>query len=304
MKARLEAIQAQLGPDTTAFRLIDEPDVTVDWFDGVAVLSTYADFGPEEEARWADRLRAECAARAVYVKRRPKEARHLSNVRPEELAPPTPLAGDSVDSLEVLERGLRFEIRPSNGLSVGLYLDARDARAWVQAHAEARRVANFFAYTCGFGVAALKGRAARAVNVDVSRKVLDWGALNTTKNRFEANPRDFIAGDAFDWLRRLHKKGDRFDLVIVDPPGFATTKGSRFSAAQDYHQLAARAAELLAPGGQLLLLCNVAAMTWADFDGQLRRALGPSALSGERLGASAVDFASTHPLKGRVVAAP
>lgn len=302
MKARLEALRRTLGSDTTAFRLVDEAQLTVDWFDGVAVVSTYEALEPAAEAVWGARLVNEAGARAVYLKRRPREARHVANVQPDWVAPTTPLAGVPLDRLEVIEHALRFEIRPSNGLSVGLYLDARDARRWVFEHADGRRVANFFAYTCGFGVAALAGGAERALNVDLSRKVLDWGVENTARNGFSAAPRDFVAGDAFDWLRRLQKKGDRFDLVVLDPPGFASAKGSRFSAAKDYHRLAAQAAELLTPAGTLLALCNVEAMSWADFDAQLRRTLGPRAVAGERLGASRVDFAASHPLKGRIVA--
>jgi 23S rRNA (cytosine1962-C5)-methyltransferase len=188
---------------------------------------------------------------------------------------------------------------------VGLYLDARDARAFVQAEARGRRVLNLFAYTCGFGVAARRGGAARAANVDASRKVLDWGEENLRANGLPVDRFDFIAGDAFEWLGRFARKSEQFELVVLDPPGFATTKTSRFTAARDYHQLVAAAAPVVAAKGLLLAMCNVEAMTLAAFEGQLERGL--AARGGRvvrRFGASDVDFAQPSALKCVVVELP
>jgi 23S rRNA (cytosine1962-C5)-methyltransferase len=132
-------------------------------------------------------------------------------------------------------------------------------------------VLNLFAYTCGFGVNALLGGATRAVNVDASRKVLDWGEQNAVLNGLTVERRDYIAGDAFDWLRRFAKKGETFDLVITDPPGFATTKSSRFSALNDYWKLVEASAAVLSTKGTLLAMCNVEALTDSAYEAQLRR---------------------------------
>ena len=70
----------------------------------------------------------------------------------------------------------------------------------------------------------------------------------------------------FDWLARLAKRGDRFDLVILDPPGFSRTKSRAvFSAATDYGELAGLAARVTAPGGSILACCNVAELPWKSF---------------------------------------
>jgi 23S rRNA (cytosine1962-C5)-methyltransferase len=159
-------------------------------------------------------------------------------------------------------------------------------------------VLNLFAYTCGFGVAALTGKATRAVNVDASRKVLDWGAQNTQLNGFSADRFDFIAGDAFDWLGRFAKKGETFGLVVLDPPGFASTKHSRFSAANDYHRLVEAAARVVAPGGLMLAMCNVEAMSSADLEAHLARGFSTRRFTVlERFGASAIDFQQPSALK-------
>ncbi len=297
LRDALEQRRSKLPPDTTCFRWIDGelPGVTVDRFGAVAVLSLYRD-APDEQAI-AAALAGEDGVEAVYVKRRPREARKAANEVPELLAPPLPIVGAEIESLEVMELGAKFEIRPGNGLSVGLYLDARDARAWVRREASGRRVLNTFSYTCGFGVAAHLGGAKRAVNVDASRKVLDWGASNLSRNGFTPARFDFISGDTFDWLGRFAKKGETFDLVILDPPGFATTKTSRFTAQRDYHLLVSAAEPLIAPKGLLLAMCNVE-QTDRAFDDQLQRGLGSrGAREVARFGASAIDYRQPSALK-------
>jgi 23S rRNA (cytosine1962-C5)-methyltransferase len=300
LKEALVRRRARLPAETSCFRWIDGelPGVTIDLFADVAVVSFYRVAVPDEARGIGDALRSTGVVRSVYVKHRPREAKRAANEDVSLLAPPEPIVGDAVSELEVLEQGLRFVIRPANGLSVGLYLDARDARRWVRAHAKGRRVLNLFSYTCGFGVAARLGGAARAANVDVSRKVLDWGEENLTKNGLTPERFDFIAGDSFDWLARFAKKGEQFDLVVLDPPGFATTKTSRFTAARDYHQLVAAAEKIVAPEGLLLSMCNVEALSADEFDSQLERGLG----SRKRrrvtaFGASAVDFQQPSALK-------
>lgn len=292
---------ARLPAETTCYRWVDEElaDVTVDRFAQVAVLSLYGDSSQEREL--AEALAATAGIESVYVKRRPREARKLANEASDELAPPLPLVGSPVESLTVTELGAKFEIRPGNGLSVGLYLDARDARAWVRANSSGRTVLNTFSYTCGFGVAARLGGAKRAVNVDASRKVLDWGERNFALNQLSVDRYDFVSGDTFDWLGRFAKKGETFELVILDPPGFATTRASRFTAERDYHRLVEAAERVTAPGGLLLAMCNVE-QTDRAFDDQLQRGLrGRKAREMTRFGASALDFRQPSALRCRVL---
>ncbi len=288
---------SQLPPDTTCYRWLDHEiaGITVDRFGPVAVLSEYREC-PEEDAL-ADELLGTAGIESVYVKRRPREASKLGKQDSETLAPLLPLRGKAKEVLTAWEAGAQFEIRPGNGLSVGLYLDARDARVWVNANARGRRVLNTFAYTCGFGIAAKRGGAQRVANLDASRKVLDWGERNYALNDLEPDRYDFISGDTFDWLARLTKKGEEFDLVILDPPGFATTSSSRFRADRDYHRLVAAAQGLLGKGGLLLAMCNVE-IDPRGFEEQLNRGLiGREARYVTRFGASSIDFRAGAPLK-------
>jgi 23S rRNA (cytosine1962-C5)-methyltransferase len=119
-------------------------------------------------------------------------------------------------------------------------------------------VLNCFAYTCAFSVcAALAG--ARTTSLDVSKKYLAWGSTaNFPLNGLDAAAHDFIFGDAFDWLRRLARKGRLYEVVILDPPTFSTSAKGRFSAERDYGSLVAAALAVLAPGGVLLCSTNAA----------------------------------------------
>ncbi len=291
---------ASLPEGTTCYRWIDEeiPGVTVDRFDSVAVLSLYAD---ADEAGIADALIATKGIESVYVKRRPREARKLANEAADQLAPPLPIRGAAKETLNVSELGLNFEIRPGNGLSVGLYLDSREARHWVRENAQGRTVLNTFSYTCGFGLSARMGGAKRAVNVDASRKVLDWGERNYALNTVSVDRYDFVSGDTFDWLARFAKKGETFDLVILDPPGFATTKTSRFTAERDYHRLVTAASQVIPPRGLLLAMCNVE-QTARAFETQLTRGLlGRKSREVTRFGASELDFKQPSALRCHVI---
>lgn len=287
---------------TNAFRVVNSrgdglPDVTVDWFDEVAVLSLYRSVQREEEQALAHALVTAVGARAVYLKRRPREARTAARRSREELAPDRPLAGEHVAECVVKESGLSFRILPGDGLAVGLYLDMRDTREWLRARVGGKSVLNCFAYTCAFGVYARAGGARRVVNVDLSRRALDWGEENVRLNGGEPERRDHIAGDVFDWLRRFGKKQERFDVVILDPPSFSTSEGRAFSAKRDYSKLVESASCVVASQGMLIACCNLEDLRADAFEGQLRRGLERAGRRGrvvEKIGPSPIDFPE-HP---------
>jgi len=295
---------------TTAFRWINGvadgfPALTLDLFGDVGVLSTYDE---TDSTPVADAALELLPLRAVYGKARPREAGTLRGEERAARAPPRPLRGEPVEALEVREQGLRFLIRPGEGLAVGLYLDMREARGWVRSHSRGRTLLNCFAYTGAFAVAARAGGAARAVDVDLSRRSLTWAGENAALNDQSPPPADRLAGDVFDWLRRLGRKGERFDAVVLDPPGFARGKTGTFSASRDWPRLVAEAAPLVEPGGWLLAACNVAALGARRFEAALAegvRRAGRTAEEVARPDASPVDFPVARgeeaPLKVRVL---
>jgi 23S rRNA (cytosine1962-C5)-methyltransferase len=154
----------------------------------------------------------------------------------------------------------------------------------VRAWATGLRVLNCFAYTCGFGVAATAGHARRVLNVDLSKAALAWGQENYRLNDFEPDPYDFVYGDVFDWLARLARRADLFDLVILDPPGFSKTKSRSFNAAHDYAGLAALAARVTAREGLLLACCNLAELPWRAFRNRVLAGLAEAGRTAEIAG--------------------
>jgi 23S rRNA (cytosine1962-C5)-methyltransferase len=265
-------------PETTVYRLVNGeadglPGLTVDRYGNALVVSLY----DEEDAippppcppALVEALASETGSASVYVKYRPRQASRIPEAHVSQLSPPKPVFGPDLGEVIGCEEGLLYVVRPGEGLSAGLFPDMREGRARVRAWAAGRRVLNCFAYTCGFGVAATAGGAARVLNLDLSRAALARGRENYRLNGFEPDPYDFVHGDVFDWLARLARRAELFDLAILDPPGFSKTKHGRFSAASDYGGLAALAARIVAPGGLLLACCNVAELPWRAFRGRV-----------------------------------
>jgi 23S rRNA (cytosine1962-C5)-methyltransferase len=134
-------------------------------------------------------------------------------------------------------------------------------------------VLNCFAYTCGFSVCAALG-GARTTSLDLSKKYLEWGRRNFTLNGLDPARHDFIFGDAFDWLRRLAKKGRAFDAVLLDPPTFSQSKESGvFRAEKDYGRLATAALPVLKPGGVLFASTNAAEWPPEEFLAHVTQAI-------------------------------
>ncbi len=267
------------SPHTTAYRLINRaadgfPDLAVDRYGDALVAHVYSEGAIVAPPMSILRALAERAgARSVYVKYRPTQANTLDEDLRASLAPSRPILGQAVERVTALENGLRFEIRPGDGLNPGLFLDMREARAWLRSVSAGKTVLNTFAYTCGFGVAALAGGAARALNLDISRRILDWGAHNYALNGLQPVKTDFVAGDVFDWLRRFARRGQRFDIVILDPPSFSTTRESRFSVERDMAGLVALAARVTEPGGWLIAATNQRQLTLRAFRARVAEGL-------------------------------
>jgi 23S rRNA (cytosine1962-C5)-methyltransferase len=179
---------------------------------------------------------------------------------------PKHLGGETVaEPFGVLESGLKFEIDFRAGYSPGLFLDQRINREKLRSLAPGKTLLNTFSYTCAFGVAAAMSGAS-TVNLDLSRRSLDWGKRNYAINRINAVDHDFIYGDVFDWLGRFQRRGRKFDVVILDPPTFSRDRKSKvFRVQDDYGDLADLAAHCLNRDGLLFCSTNFRGMTFDEF---------------------------------------
>jgi 23S rRNA (cytosine1962-C5)-methyltransferase len=259
---------------TTAFRVINEegdalPRLAVDVYGEHLVAQLYEDgatWTPERKDRLLDRLAAR-GMDGIYLKRRPKQANVLVDTRREELAPRAPVRGAAApEEISILEEGITYLARLGDGLATGIYLDQRGNRKRVRELAAGKRVANLFAYTCAFSVAAAKGGATSTVSVDASKAAIDRGVASFEHAGVRSAAHSFVAEDAFAWMARAKAKGTRFDLVILDPPSFATTKQTTFTLeGGGYAEIAALAIALLAPGGIMLACANHRKMVRAKF---------------------------------------
>ncbi|WP_321952634.1 class I SAM-dependent rRNA methyltransferase [Paraburkholderia bannensis] len=162
------------------------------------------------------------------------------------------LAGDEPpETIIASENGVRYHVDVRKGHKTGFYVDQRDNRALVQTYAEGRDVLNCFCYTGGFSLAAMKGGAKRVVSIDSSGEALNTAQKNVQANGFDAERATWLDADAFKTLRRLHEEGERFDLVVLDPPKFAASREHVDRAARAYKDINLTGFKLLRPGGLL-----------------------------------------------------
>ena len=153
--------------------------------------------------------------------------------------------------LEVRENGIRFGVDLAHGQKGGLFLDQRENRAEIGRRARGLRVLNLFGYTGAFSLYAAMGGAARTDTVDVARPAIAAARRNFERNGLSLEPQSagFHALDAFEFLEAAKRRGERFDLVISDPPAFAKNRAGLPKALAAYRRLHALAAAVVEPGG-------------------------------------------------------
>ena len=154
----------------------------------------------------------------------------------------------------VHEHGLKFGVDLAEGQKTGFYLDQRDNRQAAARYARGRRVLDMFCYSGGFAVAcAVSGGARSVLAVDTSAKAAALARANAELNG-AANV-TVEAVDAFEKLDALTAAGERFGMVILDPPKFARSRSTVDDALRAYHRINRVAVGLLEPGG-ILVTCS------------------------------------------------
>ena len=199
----------------------------------------------------------------------------------EERETPALLSGNESESLQtvVTENELNFGIDFSAGYSVGLFVDQRENRRFVR-QSKPKRTLNCFAYTCSFSVAAASA-GAKTVNVDLSKKSLERGRQNFLLNELSPDGHQFIADDVRPVLRRLARRGEKFDMIILDPPTFSRTKGgAAFHVGKDFEELVAAALEIADRDCKILLSTNCETLSEQALERMARYALKLSRRNG------------------------
>ncbi len=262
--------------ETDAFRLVNGegdglPGVTVDCYGGYLMVQLYAPSWKPHLPLLVQALQKVCGPSGIYEKHRPQKTREL------EAASDTKkysrlLAGQGHSGrLQVRENGLTFLVDLEEGLNTGLFLDQRVNRQDLMGRLAGKRFLNLFAYTGAFSVAAASAGASKVTSVDTSRYYLDWAAENFAVNRLNPKRHQFVVEDCYVALRKMQGDAEVFDVILMDPPSFSTTKKSRHTTRGGTADLVAAALPLLAPGGMLICSTNHQKVDLADYLKELRR---------------------------------
>lgn len=156
------------------------------------------------------------------------------------------------DLIEISEYGARFFVDVKRGHKTGFYLDQRENRRIAGELAPGREVLNAFAYTGGFAVTTLRGRATHVTNVESASGALALARRNAALNGFDEAMCENIEADVFAALRKFRDAGRSFDVVVLDPPKFAQTSWQVEKAGRAYKDINLLAFKLLRPGGLLI----------------------------------------------------
>ena len=154
----------------------------------------------------------------------------------------------------IKENGLAFFVDVARGQKTGYFLDQRENRLSLRRYVQGARVLDCFSYTGGFAIHAAAFGAREVLGLDISESAVALARENARLNRLEDRVR-FEVADVFEALRELLRKGERFDLVILDPPAFVKGKEALEGALRGYKDINLLAMKLLVPSG-ILVTCS------------------------------------------------
>lgn len=162
------------------------------------------------------------------------------------------LRGDKPAPFDVTLGGVRFGLDLPGGQKTGLYLDQADNYALVATHARGRRVLDCFSNQGGFALACALAGAGEVTAIDISADACTAIRANAQRNNAHLS---IIEANVFDWLKAASTRGDRYDLIILDPPSFTRDRARLNDALRGYKEIHLRAAQLLENGGLLATFC-------------------------------------------------
>lgn len=256
--------------DTTGYRLVHAegdglPGLIVDRFGDVLVVQLLTFGMKEREAVVFEALHHVFRPRAI-IDRTPGNAAKAEGFT----AASGVVRGEDVKQLSFSERGIRWIVPIGIGQKTGYYFDQRELRGRVEALAKDKTVLDAYSFVGAFGLAAARGGAAQVTCVDESALAIEIGAENARANGWS----DRVRFERSDARRAMQDAKAEYDVVVVDPPRLAPTRGAREQALVQYAKVAELGARATKPGG-VLVLCSCSAAV--DL-GALTRALATGAV--------------------------
>jgi 23S rRNA (cytosine1962-C5)-methyltransferase len=264
------------------------PGLVVDRFGTVLVAQSNAAGMARLEPAVLDAL-GELLSPDAIVLRNDSPARRL-----EGLASETRVARGSLDRpVPVHENGAVFRADVLAGQKTGWFFDQRDNRRFIAKLAPGARVLDLYCYTGGFAAQAARAGAAAVLGIDRSEPALAL-ALEAAELNGIGRTCSFRRGEAFAEAGALAANGERFDIVIADPPAFAKSRKEVPAALRGYRKLARLAASVTAGGGILFLASCSYHVGAADFAEAARRGLADAGRAGRILRVAGAD--ADHPI--------
>ena len=225
----------------------DHPGFIVDEYNGFFVLQITS-FGMEQrKTELAAVLEKLLRPKGIYERNdfpsREFEGLPLIQGRISGEAPP--------EFIEIEENRTRFWVSIVHGHKTGFYLDQRDNRALVAKFAQGKKILDCFSYTGGFAVSALVHGAQNVIVIEISQEALDLNQKNAELNQVQDRWQGQL-GNGFDFLKALSSNGEKFDVIILDPPSFTKKRDSLDRALAGYKEINLRALKMLREGGLLV----------------------------------------------------
>jgi len=250
--------------DTTAFRVFNgEGDgiggLTIDYFDEYYLITWYSRGIYTFKDNIIKAIKSLVSFDGIYEKKRFEENGMVVDEDSYVCGRRAP------EPLIVKENKVSFSIYLNDGAMVGVFLDQKEVRKSIKdKYAKNKRVLNTFSYTGAFSMAAAKGGAI-TTSVDLASRSLEKTTENFTINNIDFTKHEIIVEDIFLYFKRAKKEELKFDVVILDPPSFATSKDNRFSAAKDYKELVKSAIDITENEGVIIASTNCATFNMSKF---------------------------------------
>jgi len=224
------------------------PGITVDRYADFLVVQLTSAGAERHRNAILEALRSRVPCRGIY------ERSDSATLAAYECLPPhcgTAWGEDPPPLIEIREDDRRYWVDVRRGHKTGFYLDQRANRDLVSRYAAGADALNAFSYTGGFGIAAALGGARHVTHVELSTDALSLARRNLELNGLPADAHTFEEANVFEYLRECRDRGASFDLVVLDPPKFADSRGTVMKASRGYKDIALLGIKLLRPGGIL-----------------------------------------------------
>lgn len=239
------------NPQTNSYRLVFAegdglPGLIIDYYNGTCVLQCHS-IGmyllKNEIAAVLKEIYGE-NLKGIYDKSKESLPKHFSATVKNEYLP----GKGSEAQQHILENGSSFWVDWKEGQKTGFFLDQRENRQLLLRYCKDKTVLDAFCYTGSFSVFALRGGAKEVVSLDSSRRAIEIAEKNVKLNSFSGKHKIIVA-DVFDYFSG--NEGNKYDIIILDPPAFAKHLQARHHAVLGYKRLNTEALRQIKPGGIL-----------------------------------------------------